>query len=87
MNYHDATRKWRVLIELSDNKTSYDMVTMKEVTRFARMERRKASVTGNKTRPFIPVEPWLLDIIFSRFKVAFASLEIVSVEIQPLLGA
>lgn len=87
MNYREATKKWRVLIELSNNKTSYDMVTMKELTRFIKIERKKASKTGEKVKPLTPVEPWLLDIIFSRFRVAFATLEIVSMEIQPLLGA
>ncbi len=84
MDFEATRKKWRVLTELSNNKTNYDVVTMTELTGFIGKERQKSRNAGGVIRKLTPVEPWLLDIAFRRFEKAFSKTEVISVEIYEL---
>lgn len=84
MNFEATKRKWRVILELSNNKTTYDIITMAELTLFVGKERRKSRNIGNKVKPLTPVESWLLDIAFKRFKEMSSNAKVISAEIKQL---
>lgn len=84
MDFEATKKKWRVILELSNNKTTYDIITMVELTMFIGKERRKSHNIGTKIKPLTPVESWLLDIAFKRFKETSNSAKVISAEIKQL---
>lgn len=76
--------KWRVLVELSNNKTSYDMITMRELAVFVKSERKRLRETKQEIKALNPLDPWLMDMVFARIRETFSGSCIMSVEIMPI---
>ena len=97
MNYSDLVGKvWKTKITVSNGNTDYGEISLAQITRFARAERKKATdkdKTGSKSMilskgmTLAPVAKWVVDLALKGFEEYVELLDnedvsLVSIEIQ-----
>ena len=88
-------KRWSITINMSQNLTGFDVFSSRQISSFAKAERRKLIENGKAQsystvtdkKPLLPIESWIIQMVFEEFKRKYEDIEnvkIMEIEIKAL---
>jgi len=88
-------KRWSTIINMNQNLTGFNILSSRQISTFAKAERKKLTengkvasysiVTGKK--PLLPIESWIIQMVFEEFREKYKDIEnaeIIEIEIKAL---